>query len=567
VRRPPAGRLLTLLAAMVLGLVAVVGRLAVLQVRDHRALAAEGLRQRVHLLELPAERGRIVDRSGAPLAITLDARDVYADPRYVTDPAREAATIARILDLRRRPVERLLRGETSFVYVARQVDEEVADRLAAKALPGIGFLEVPKRSYPAGPLAPQVLGFVGVDATGLAGLEYEYEEVLAGRPGTRSVELSADGLPIPAGIEVVEPAAPGRTLVTTLDRELQYLAQEAIRRAVRDNRAEAGTIVVMDPRTGDVYAMASAPWFDPNAFQRADRSAIRNRAVTDTLEPGSVNKVVTAAAALESGAVGVREVFEVPWRMRVGGYTVHDSHPHALEEMTLADIVARSSNIGSALVAERVGSGRLASVLSRFGYGRPTGVGFPGEVGGRLPERRSWTEVTRTTVSYGQGISMTPLQMAAVYATVANGGVWVRPRLVRGTVAPGGRFVAAPPTERRRVVSEETASMLTRMLASVVETGTGGAAQIPGYQVAGKTGTARKLVDGRYVQRYMASFVGFLPASRPRVVIAVTLDEPETVYGGVAAAPAFSEVARHVIQRFAIPAAPPVPLPPRASER
>lgn len=567
-RRPPASRLVGLLVAMLLGLTAVVARLAVLQVRDHRALAAEGLEQRVHLTDLPSERGRILDRTGAPLAITLEARDVYADPRYVTDPAGGARTIARILDLPRLEVEELLRRrDTTFVYLARQVEERVAERLAARSLPGIGFLEVPKRHYPAGPLAPQVLGFVGVDFTGLAGLEYEYEGVLSGTPGTRTVELSADGLPIAAGIEVVEPPVRGRTLVTTLDREIQYLAQEAIRRAVANNGAKAGTIVVMDPRTGDVSAMASYPWFDPNGFREAERGAIRNRAVTDMFEPGSVNKVVTAAAALESGAVGVREVFDVPWSMRVGGYTVHDSHPHDVEAMTLGEIVAHSSNIGSAMVAERVGSATLASVLARFGYGRPTGVGFPGEAGGRVPDPSSWTDVTRTTVSYGQGISMTPLQMAAVYATVANGGVWVRPRLVRGTVGGDGRLRPSAPSDRRRVLSEDTATILTRMLASVVETGTGGAAQIPGYQVAGKTGTARKLVDGRYVQRYMASFVGFLPASRPRVVIAVTIDEPRTVYGGVAAAPAFSEIARHVIQRLAIPAAPAVPLPPLATDR
>jgi cell division protein FtsI (penicillin-binding protein 3) len=566
VKRPPARRLVALLGVMLLAFAGVVARLALLQVRDHQALAAQGLRQRVHPTDLPAERGAIVDRTGVPLAITLEARDVYADPRYVTDPIGEAAKVARILDMRPREVEHLLRTrDATFVYLRRQVDVDVAGRLESFGLPGIGFLQVPKRYYPAGALAPQVLGFVGVDATGLAGLEFEYEDVLAGTPGTRTVELDGDGLPIASGMEIVKPAIPGRTVVTTLDREVQYLAQEALRRAVKENQAKGGTIVVMDPRSGDIYAMASYPWFDPNDFKHADRDAIRNRAVTDMFEPGSVNKVVTAAAALESGSVGLREVFQVPWWMRVGGYTVNDSHQHPVQAMTLGDIVAHSSNIGSAMVAQRVGSAGLASVLARFGYGNPTGVGFPGEAGGVVPELLNWTDVTRATVSYGQGISMTPLQMAAVYAAVANGGVWVQPRLVRGTSESDGRFHAASGSERRRVLSEQTAGMLTRMLASVVETGTGGAAQIPGYQVAGKTGTARKLVNGRYVQRYMASFVGFLPASRPRIVIAVSIDEPRTVYGGVAAAPVFSEVARHVIQRMAIPAAPPVRLPPFAS--
>jgi cell division protein FtsI (penicillin-binding protein 3) len=552
---------------MLLALVGVVARLVVLQVGDHRSLAAQGLRQRVHPTDLPAERGAIVDRTGVPLAITLEARDIYADPRYVTDPIAEARKIARVLDMRVRDVERRLRTrDATFVYLGRQVDVEVADRLEALGLPGIGFLDVPKRYYPAGSLAPQVLGFVGVDATGLAGLEFEYEDILAGTPGTRTVELDGDGLPIASGIEVLEPAVPGRTLVTTLDREVQYLAQEALRRAVKENHAKGGTIVVMDARTGDISAMASYPWFDPNEFAHANRDAVRNRAVTDMFEPGSVNKVVTAAAALESGSVGVREIFQVPWWMRIGGYTVNDAHPHPVEAMTLGDIVAHSSNIGSAMVAERVGSAELASVLARFGYGSPTGVGFPGEAGGVVPDLMDWTDITRATVAYGQGISMTPLQMAAVYATVANGGVSVQPRLVRGTSEPDGALVEAPRAESHRVLSENTASMLTRMLASVVETGTGGAAQIPGYQVAGKTGTARKLVGGRYVHRYMASFVGFLPASDPRVVIVVSIDEPRTVYGGVAAAPVFSEIARHVIQRLAIPAAPPVQLPPFAPD-
>ena len=304
---------------------------------------------------------------------------------------------------------------------------------------------MPKRYYPAGPLAPQVLGFVGVDATGLAGLEFEYEDELAGTPGMRTVELSADGLPIASGIEVVEPATPGRTLVTTLDREVQYLAQEALERAVKENGAKGGTVVVMDARTGDVFAMASYPWFDPNDFEVAERDAIRNRAVTDMFEPGSVNKVVTAAAALETRAVGLREVFQVPWWMKVGGYTVNDSHPHPVQDMTLADIVAQSSNIGSAMVAERVGSADLASVLARFGYGTPTGIGFPGEAGGVVPDLLNWTDITRATVSYGQGISMTPLQMAAVYATVANAGMWVQPRLVRGTSGPGRAARRAAP--------------------------------------------------------------------------------------------------------------------------
>jgi cell division protein FtsI (penicillin-binding protein 3) len=319
----------------------------------------------------------------------------------------------------------------------------------------------------------------------------------------------------------------------------------------------------MDPTTGDVYAMANYPWFDPNRFGEFEVERRRNRAVTDTWEPGSVNKIITAAAAIETRSVTLDERFAVPAARRVSGFTIHDSHPHPVERMTLGDIIAKSSNIGASLVADRVGNGPLVRFFTRFGYGRPTGIDLPGEAGGVLPPLDGWTAVTRATVSFGQGVSVTPLQMASVYATVANGGVWVRPRIVRGTEGPAGTLTAAPASPTRRVLAIGTADLLTRMLAYVVEDGTGGNAQIPGFQVAGKTGTTKKLDrNGRYTNRYVASFVGFLPAARPRVVVVAIIDEPQTVYGGIAAAPLFQDVARFAIQRLGIEAAPPVALPP-----
>jgi cell division protein FtsI (penicillin-binding protein 3) len=311
--------------------------------------------------------------------------------------------------------------------------------------------------------------------------------------------------------------------------------------------------------------MATYPWFDPNDIGDAPIDAMRNRAVTDAFEPGSVNKIITAASAIETGAVGLQQRFQVPASMQVGPFTIHDSHVHPVETMTLGDIIAESSNIGAALVADRVGNDALGSYMHRFGYGETTGLGFPGEASGMLLPSSQWDEVIRATVSYGQGISVTPLQMASVYATIANGGEWVQPRLVKGFREPDGSFRAASVRAPRRVVRPTTAQLLTEMLAYVVEDGTGINAQIPGYQVAGKTGTSRKLDDyGHYVSRYMASFVGFLPAASPRVVIAVSIDEPRTVYGGLAAAPLFQQIARYAIQRLAIPAADPVPLPPHA---
>jgi cell division protein FtsI (penicillin-binding protein 3) len=344
---------------------------------------------------------------------------------------------------------------------------------------------------------------------------------------------------------------------------MQYQSQRYLEQAVRSNGAKGGTIVVMDPATGDVLAMASYPWFDPNRVSTADPEAWRNRAVTDTFEPGSVNKTITAAAALDTQAVSPSRTFTVPDVLHVGSYTIHDAEYHPPQKMTLGDIIAKSSNIGATMIAARVGSLDLASYMGKFGYGQPTGIGFPGEASGVVPPISQWNDVTRASASYGQGVSVTPLQMAAVYATIANGGTWVQPRLVAGFQDGSGAFRAAPASPTHEVTQPTTAAMVTRMLAYVVSQGTGINAQIPGYQVAGKTGTARKVdANGHYVDEFMASFVGFLPAAAPKLVIAVTLDQPRTVYGGVAAAPVFQEVARYAIQRLGIPAAPPVGLPP-----
>ncbi len=565
-RRPPAGRLVAMFALMMVAFGGIVVRLLFLQVRDNPELEALGMQQRVRSVTLPALRGEIVDRSGMPLAVTREARDIYVDPRSVVDPAAEAETIAGILDLQPREVQTALEADGTFVYIDRQVDLELADELEALALPGIGFLEVPKRYYPAGALAPQVLGFVNADGAGGAGLEVAYDETLAGTPGERTTELSADGLAISNGLDRLVPPVPGATMHTTLDRQMQYMVQAALERAVMANEALGGTAVVMDPATGEVLAMATYPWFDPNAYSDAPLEAMRNRTVTDAFEPGSVNKIITAAAAIETGAVSLDQRFRVPASLKVGPFTIEDSHPHPVQSMTIGDIITESSNIGAALIAEQVGSVPLAGFMQRFGYGRTTGIGFPAEASGAMIPGRDWDEVIRATVSYGQGISVTPLQMANVYATIANGGRWIPPTLVRGFEGRDGELEPLETRQPRRVIRSDTARLLTSMLAAAVEEGTGVNAQIPGYQVAGKTGTSRKLDEnGRYVQRYHASFAGFLPAADPRVVIAVSIDEPRTVYGGLAAAPLFQEIARYAIQRLAIPAAPSVGLPPHAS--
>jgi cell division protein FtsI (penicillin-binding protein 3) len=563
-KRPPMRRLIALFGVLALAMGAIVLRLTVLQVSQARAYRSYALDQRLHTLTLPASRGRVLDRSGEAMAISLPARDVYVDPRYVTDPWDEAQKISRVLDMRVRDLLPHLTADTTFVYLARQVELKTAERLEGLHLPGIGFLPTSRRAYPAGPLAPQVLGFVGVDGVGLAGLELEYQGVLAGKPGERTQEVDPSGQPIVGGTDAERAPAPGSDLVVTMDRDFQFQVQAALEEAVKANHAMGGTVIVMDPRTGDVYAMATFPWFDPNEFATAKPPTWRNKAVTDVFEPGSVNKVITAAATVQDRSLALDEQLSVPWKMRVGDFVIHDAHPHGVEEMTLGDIVAQSSNIGAVEVAERLGAARLATYLSKFGLGQVTGIGFPGESAGLMLPLYLWSDTSLATMAYGQGIAVTPLQMISVYATIANGGVWVQPRLVRGTVDPGGAFHPAASSSTRRVVSDATAQMVTRMLAYAVKAGTGAAARIPGFRVAGKTGTARipKPTGGYYVDRYFASFIGFLPASDPKVVIAAILDRPTTEYGGIAAAPLFQQVARYAIERLGIAPGEALPPPP-----
>lgn len=559
-RRPPGARVIGLFAVMALSLSALAVRLVLLQVRDGATYEALAMEQRVRRIALPAERGTIFDRSMHELALSLPAKAVFADPALVQDPAGTAARLAEILEVRTGALRGSLTAESRFEYLARGVDLAVANRVARLDLPGIGFIDEPKRTYPGGALAAQVLGFVGVDGAGLAGLELQWDRVLAGRAGRMLVEQDPDGLSIPQGrLELEEPRR-GRDLVLTVDKDLQYFTERALAGAVEENGALGGTVIVLDPSTGDVLAMATNPAFDANAFTDAPAFVTRNRGVTDVYEPGSVNKVITAAAALEEGVMGIRERLWVPPRYLVGDKVFTEAHPRPAMSMTLTDIIAKSSNIGTIMTAQRLGRERLDDYLRDFGFGVETGIRFPGESDGILMPEEEWWTTSMGTIPIGQGIAVTPLQMASVYATVANDGVRVAPRLVRGTVE-GGDVREQDPLVRERVVSTRTARLVTRMLAEAVASGTGQEAQLPGYWVAGKTGTARKPLQDAlgYSDEYVASFIGFAPARDPAVVVAAIIDEPDTVYGGVAAAPLFREVAGFALAHLRVPTAQPPP--------
>jgi len=567
VKRPPGGRVIVLFAVMALALSAVAVRLVLLQVRDAPTYEALALEQRVRRIPLPAERGTIYDRSMHELALSLPAKAIYADPALVMDPAGTASRLADVLEVREADLLEALTSESRFEYLSRRVGLGIARRVARLDLPGVDFIDETMRSYPGGSLASQVLGFVGIDGTGLAGLELQWEDILAGRPGSMVVEQDPDGLAIPQGFQEVERPRRGRDLVLTIDKDLQFFAEGALAEAVERNGALGGTVIVLDPATGDVLAMATAPGFDANAFTEAPAFVTRNRGVTDVYEPGSVNKVITASAAIEEGVITVRERMWVPPRYQVGDKIFHEAHPRPAMAMTLTDIIAQSSNIGTIMTAERLGSERLDAYLRAFGFGTETGIRFPGEADGILMPEEDWWTTSMGTIPIGQGIAVTPLQMASVYATIANGGMRVVPRLVRGSVA-GNSVIDRPSAEADPVVSTRTARLVTRMLAQAVAVGTGGEGQIPGYWVAGKTGTARKPLEDAlgYSEEYVASFIGFAPARDPAVVVAAIIDEPDTVYGGVAAAPLFREVAGFALAHLRVPTAEPPRSPPSLVE-
>lgn len=566
-RRPPVSRIGSMFGVFLLAFAAIVVRLVVLQVRDADAYQEMAEQQHVRTVPLPAMRGAILDRFGKDLALSLEARAIYADPRYVTDPHGEAEQLAPLLGLKVPFVVSRLSEDDAFAYIARQVDLPLADKVAALDLDGIGFLRESKRYYPSGEWgAPQVLGIVGVDDSPQGGLELQYDSILAGADGERTMEIDPSGRPIPHGADSETPPIPGTDIVTTIDPQLQYQAQAALQSAVKTNSAQGGTVIMMNPQSGDIYAMATY-MAHPKSNSPNYRTA--NPAVGNVYEPGSVNKVITASAVIEEEKVDLTDVFEVPDQITFYDATIHDAEPHPVENMMLGDIITHSSNVGTIKVAGKLGPDLMATYLSKFGYGQPTGLGFPGESRGILRPEYDWSGTSMATIPIGQGVSVTPLQMLDVYATIANGGRWVQPRLVKGTMDEQGEFQPASAPVTRRVVSPETAAIVTGMLAQVVTSGTGTAAEIPGYWVAGKTGTSLipKENGGYYKGKYIASFIGFLPATDPQIAIAVILDQPSTIYGGVASAPVFQQLGKEAIARLRIPTSEKPSFPPSAMGR
>ncbi|GAA1650065.1 hypothetical protein GCM10009733_053860 [Nonomuraea maheshkhaliensis] len=535
------------------------GRLIQMQGLESKVYAAAAADQRTHTETIPAKRGSITDVNGNALAVTVEAREVSIDPTKVPEAVRAGAAklLAQQLGKDEREIAaKLARTGTHYQLLARDVDPVVATRLLQAPIPALAAKKTYRRLYPAGDLAGSLIGFVGDEGSGLGGMEQAKNSLLAGRDGKKRVETGRDGQQIPMTSSERTAPEDGQDVRLTIDRDIQWAAQKSIGDQVRESGAESGTVIVMDVRTAQIVAMANAPELDLNNWRKAPQSHYVNKAAADVFEPGSTNKVITAAAALEAGEVTPDTVFQVPDRIRCTDQVLRDAHAHKTESMTFRQAMAQSSNVATVMAARKVGSERLHKMLTAFGFGSTPGGGVPGAEAGLLPDYRKWSGSQNCTVAYGQGVSVTALQMASVYQTIANDGVKIEPRIVAGTKDATGRFVPAPPGKQTRVVSETTAREITTMLESAVgEEGTGQLAAIDGYRVAGKTGTANRYDArlGRY-DGYTASFVGFAPADDPRLVVLSVLQNPKNGhFGGQLAAPVFKDVMTFAIKSMKIP--------------
>lgn len=532
------------------------GWLQAVRAGDLDRLAASQHRETI---TIPARRGTILDRTGVELAIGERAITVYANPRQIEDPRAVAFEAGKALDIAPAKLVPILADRSKgFVYVARKADASAAEELQEQGIVGLGFYPEERRTYPLRNVAAEVVGYAGTENRGLAGLELALDKTLAGTDGEKTIVRD----PLGNELNVVDEseAVDGRDVRLTIDNTLQRHVERVLAETRERWNAKATTAVVLDPRTGGILAMGVEPGFDANRFPNVPRDRQRNRAVTDTFEPGSTFKVVTVSAALETGMVTPRTRYTLPDTIEVADRVISDAVPRGTEEFTVSEIISRSSNVGTITLALGLGRTKLAEWIEKFGFGRPTGIEYPGETEGIVVPPELWSGSTIGNVPIGHGIAVTPLQMAQVYGAIANDGVAMPPRLVESVAGEEPK-----PVEGSRIVSEETAAAVTRMLRGVVSAGSGVEAAVPGYRVAGKTGTAAKPdpIEGGYSDtRYVASFAGFAPAENPRFVVLVTVDEPSgTIWGGTAAAPAFREIATFALQYLRVPPDVPAELP------
>jgi len=539
-------------------------RLLYLQVFQYSEMVARADKQRLNTIVTPARRGDILDRNGRVLAYSVDADSIFADPSEIKDPEQVAAAVCRALahcDAQdRAQIVKNLKRSGQFAYIARKVSPEEEERVRALGIKGIGVAKESRRFYPKRELLAHVIGYVGTDNAGLGGLESAYDSLIRGRNGKVLLQRDARRNALTSHVE--RDATAGATLELTIDQYLQNIAERELEAGVREFGAAAGSVVIMDPNSGEILAMASAPTFNPNVYDRSPEANRRNRAIQDLYEPGSTFKVVTAAAALEEGLITPDDMIDVSaGRIVIGSRKpIYDVHRYGV--LSFTNVIVKSSNVGAIKVGLRLGPERLSRYVSRFGFGHAVVSDFRGENPGIVWEPTKLDNSAVASVSMGYQVGVTPVQMAAAVSSVANGGTLYEPHVVRATVKDGQRATVAPKA-LRRTISERTAGQLTAIMEAVVEEGTAKKAQIEGYTIAGKTGTAHKVIDGRYSpSEYNASFVGFLPSRKPALTVVVVIDSPHGsgYMGGAVAAPIFKRIAEASLRHLGI--APTVNQPP-----
>ena len=562
-RRTVRRRILVAGCAFAAWIAAAEARLAYLQVGQRDMLVERARKQHQRTVELHPKRGDILDRHGRVLAWSVEADTIYAVPAEVAEPEATADALCAALDdcspARRESIVARLGGDRAFAYVKRRATPDEARRVAALGLQGIGFLAEDRRYYPNGTLAAHLLGYVGVDNQGLGGIESTFDDAISGNTGQVLVQTDARRR---AFSRIERPPTAGAAIELTIDAQLQYIVERELRAGIAASDADAGAAVMLDPHTGEVLALASEPTFNPNFFAAATADERRNRAVQDLYEPGSTFKVVTASAAIEERVVDLEEIFDVSaGAIVVGGDRIPDFTRHG--PLTFKDVIVKSSNVGAILIGLRLGPERLSRYVRRFGFGRAIAPDFPSESPGLVSAPETLTNRAIASISMGYQVAVTSLQMAAAVAAVANGGELLQPRLLRAISRPGQRETTGRHVIRR-AISRATAARLAAIMHQVVERGTGRRARVPGYAVAGKTGTAEKLIDGEYSDYdHYASFVGFAPVEDPRMVLLVMLDTPRTLdingvrqrayTGGAVAAPIFQRIASVTLRRLGVP--------------
>ena len=560
----PRGRRYVLLMLLLCGFGVVLFRLVTLQVLQAAELSVKADRQHQKKVSLEGARGTIVDRHGKVLAMNVEVPSVFGVPNTVDSPLKTARQLSPILHVRTDELERKLRQDRSFVWLARKLDPEQGRRLERLSIDGIGVVMEGRRFYPKGPLLAHVLGFSGMDGEGLEGIEHRYESYLRGEKRMMVLQRDALGRTVfPKGMTERSPTS-GHSLTLTIDEVIQYIAERELENEVNRAQAKSGTMIVLDPKTGAVLAMAVSPRFDPNVVSALSPDRWRNRALTDAYEPGSTMKAMMAAAAIEERVVRPNTmVFGEHGHMTVAKTVIHDHE--RLGWVSFAQVIQKSSNIGAAKIGMALGEQRLYRYLQAFGFGQRTEIDLPGEGAGLVRSPKDWGRRSVASISIGQEIGVTPLQVVSAVAAIANGGVLMKPYIVSEIRDAEGHILRqVPPQVKRRVISPETAHSVTKILEGVVTDGTGTKAAIPGFRVAGKTGTAQKIDPrtGAYsASRFVASFTGYVPADDPQLAMIVMVDEPQgDVWGGAVAAPVFSRVGEQVLSYLGVPSTAPVTL-------